>query len=141
MTAIATFPSRSVPVPHIQLTAHVVEPNPVGIRITAPTADYVLGDGTTINLPVPFMPAAGPLVITPEIALDGEAGLRLDFTRWSPMRLGADGGRFPFTFTGQALAIRIGRAYDADPTTTWRYDVPAAARWLRRHAAEFGVRF
>jgi hypothetical protein len=120
----------------IQLTAHYQEHVPGGISIGAPKMTIRLGNGTTVETSVLFLPIGNNLAITPVVTLDGDTALRIDLSRWCPMRYGTDCSRsMPFGFTSQQLAIRIARAFDADPATRWSDDTPAMTAWLKQWSA------
>lgn len=99
-----------------------------------------LGDGTTVDFPVPFIPVDDTLAITPLIQMAGESAVRVDLAGWAPARYGADQSHgFPCAFYSQELAVTVGRAFDADPTTSWRDSFETKLAWLRAWALAHGV--
>ncbi|WP_219414154.1 hypothetical protein [Pseudonocardia nigra] len=103
-----------------------------GVSVGCPTAMVRLGNDTTVEIPRPFIAIGNNLGITPAIEPDGETSLRIDVTRWSPLRYGHPiTAGFPFNFAGQELAVRVTRAFDADPNTSWRDPATAIRLWLR----------
>jgi hypothetical protein len=116
----------------MKLEGHYLESTRAGLSVGAVAMQIRLSDGTDVNLPVPFVSIGGNLAVCPQIAVDGDSGLRIDFTRWSPLRYGTDATvRFPVDIRPQSLAIRVARAFDADPSTSW-HDQPAdMLAWLR----------
>ncbi|KFU82928.1 hypothetical protein SAMN04489729_4240 [Amycolatopsis lurida] len=116
----------------IKLDAHYVERSCVG----AVHLSIALNDGTTVVFPAPFLPLTASLAITPHFAPEGDSGLRIDFTHWSPMRYGlTDTARFPVALPSQELAMRVARAFDADPATTWTDPPEQMQAWLRSWTA------
>lgn len=116
----------------IKLDAHYVERSYVGaVHLT-----IALNNGTTVIFPAPFLPLTSSLAITPVVVPDGDAGLRIDFTRWSPLRYGVtNAARFPVSLPSQELAARVARAFDADPATTWADTPDQVMAWLRSWTA------
>jgi hypothetical protein len=125
--------------PYIHLHAHYVHHVPGGVSVGAVGLDLQLADGTAVALPVPFVPLDDTLAVTPLIALDGAAGIRIDFTQWAPLRYGAAGNAaFPFYLPSQGLAVRVTRAFAADPATGWDDTPEAKKAWLDRWLATDG---
>jgi hypothetical protein len=127
----------------IKFECHYMEYAPGGgVSVGTAGTAITLGNGTTVEIPTPFIRLDSNLGIIPAIAPDGDAALRIDFTRWSPLRFGQDlTAGFPFNFATQDLAVKVARAFDVDPRTTWR-DTPAAIEaWLRTWGADNGFNF
>ncbi|OLS99358.1 hypothetical protein BJF90_39295 [Pseudonocardia sp. CNS-004] len=122
----------------IKFEGYYVEYGPGGgVNVGTPSTHITLGNGTTVEIPTPFMRIDRNLAITPAIVPDGESALRIDFTRWSPLRFGTDlTAGFPFNFPTQDLAVRVARAFDADPRTSWRDTPDAIGTWLRAWVAD-----
>lgn len=122
---------------YIKLEGYFTEHIPDGVSVASPTAIARLGNDTTVEVPRPFIAIGNNLGITPAIEADGETSLRIDFARWSPLRYGCDfTAGFPFNFADQGLAVRVARAFDADPNTSWRDPVGAIESWLRAWLAD-----
>lgn len=142
MTGVSvTFANQgSAMTSYIRLEAHYLENVPGGVRVGAFSMPIEVGTDMKVDFPAPFVAIGGGLAVAPQVEVDGVA-LRIDLTRWAPMRTGPAGGMWPFNIAPQDLAIRITRAFDADRSTTWQDSSDAIAAWLRRHAADFGLHF
>lgn len=117
---------------HIKLVAHYAKRTGASFDFGTTESTFVFDDGLTVQIPTPFLAISDELGITPAVVKDGAAALRIDLTRWSPMRYGARGSHgFPFVFTGQDAAAKVCRAFDADPRTDWRQTVGEIEAWLR----------
>lgn len=125
----------------IKFEGHYVEHGPGGgVSVGTAGSGITLSNGTTVEIPTPFIRIDRNLGIVPAIVPDGDAALRIDFTRWSPLRFGIDlTAGFPFNFPSQDLAVKVARAFDADPRTTWRDTPDAIGAWLRTWGADNGL--
>ncbi|GAB1508187.1 hypothetical protein [Actinophytocola sp. KF-1] len=125
----------------LKLNAYVTEQNRQGVAVAAPTITLTLGDGTTVEFPVPFVPVGGHLALVPRISVVGETGVRVDLSRWSPAYVSAAHMViFPARFDSQAVAVRVARGFDADPATSWNDPRDQMAAWLREWGPANGVR-
>jgi hypothetical protein len=122
---------------YIKFEGHYVEHVPGGMSVGSVTGIGKLGNGTTVEVPRPFISIGNNLGVTPVVEPDGQTSLRIDFARWSPLRYGQPiTAGFPFNFASQDLAVRVARAFDADPQTSWRDPIDAIASWLRAWLAD-----
>jgi hypothetical protein len=127
---------------YVQFDGYYTEHVRGGVSVGTVGMVSTLGNGTTVSIPTPFIRIGGNLGIIPAIDPDGDASLRIDFTRWSPVRYGQDlTAGFPFNFPSQDLAVKVARAFDADPRTTWRDAPDAIGAWLRTWGADNGLNF
>ncbi|OKJ93838.1 hypothetical protein [Amycolatopsis sp. CB00013] len=117
---------------YIKLTAHYAEQSGGRVAVGAWHLYITLKNGTKVDFPAPFVPLNETLAVTPVIEPDGDAGVRIDFTRWSPMRYGVAGSTgFPMWMSSQEMAVRVARAFDADPATRWSDSPDDIRTWLR----------
>ena len=124
----------------LKLDAHYVHQNSDGLHIGAIGLTIALGDGTTVQIPTPFVPIGNDLGIAPAVVADGATALRIDFAQWTPVRYGRDiVAAFPYRFPRQETAVVVARAFDADPATHWRSDTAAMTAWLRSWGSANGV--
>jgi hypothetical protein len=124
----------------LKLNAYVTEQNRQGVAVAAPTVTVALGNGTTVEIPVPFVRIDVYLAVVPHMSIDGETGVRTDLSRWSPAYISAQQMViFPVNFDGQAVAVRAARAFDADPATSWNDSPDQMAAWLREWGPANGV--
>jgi hypothetical protein len=125
----------------LKLTAYVTEQNRNGVAVAAPSATVELGNGTTVEIPLPFVPIGGVLALVPRISTDGETGVRTDLSRWSPAIVSTQlMNIFPANFENQATAVRVARAFDTDPNTSWSDPRDQMVAWWREWAPANGVR-
>jgi hypothetical protein len=121
---------------YIKLEANYTEHVPGGMSIGNVGLTTTLNNGTRVEFPMPFVSIGNGLAITPAVNPNGDAGLRMDFTRWTPLRYGANRtAGFPLEFRSQDLAVRVARAFDADPSTRWGCTADEARAWLNTWAA------
>lgn len=117
---------------YTKLHSHKAVPAPEGLAVVNMTARFTLGSGHIVEVPIPYLPIGGDLVLTPFMAAEGESNIRIDTTRWSPGYIGAKASvRFPLNFGSEEVAIRVGRAFDADPTTSWDDKMAEMIEWFR----------
>lgn len=142
MTARATFTNQRTTVPtHLNLVGHYENRVPGGVAVGSLGLRFVLGDGTTVEVPTLFKPINDHLAIAPAVTVDG-AVLRFNLGRWAPMRYGPrDGALFAVAFTGPDIAARVAFALEADPRASWHWPAEDASAWCRTHAARLGFRF
>ncbi|MBB5852512.1 hypothetical protein ACFQ05_04425 [Amycolatopsis umgeniensis] len=127
--------------PYIKLTGHYSEQTPGGVYIGHINMTVRLGNGVTVELPLPFVPLGSHLGVAPVVE-PGEAGsVRLDFTRWTPVSYGDVTARFPFNFDRQDMAVKVTRAFDNDPATNWNDDQGQIMTWLRTWGASHSLSF
>ncbi|MGW4826666.1 hypothetical protein ACWEOG_03720 [Amycolatopsis japonica] len=120
----------------IKLDAHYLNETGVG----AVGLTITLANGTTVIFPAPFVPLTASLAVMPWIRPDDATGLRIDFAFWAPMTYGdAGAARFPLSLPTQELAVRVTRAFDADPATAWSDSPDQMVAWLRSWAASNDV--
>jgi hypothetical protein len=143
MSVTAKFASPRTSVnTHLKLEAHYTERTGGSFSFGTTEMTFAFGSGLTVQMPIPFLPIGEELGIVPAITVDGDSALRLDFTRWSPLRYGFRGVHgFPFTFTGQEFAAKVCRAFDADLQMTWRHTNAEIEAWLRRWGPANGLTF
>ena len=124
----------------LKLNAYVTEQNRQGMAVAAPSITIGLGNGTTVDFPVPFLQISGHLALVPRISVVGEAGVRIDLSRWSPACVSAaQMVIFPARFDTQVAAVKAARAFDADPATSWNDSPDQMAAWLRGWGPANGV--
>jgi hypothetical protein len=117
---------------YIKLHGYFTKSIPDGIATGTVSSTVVLKNGDTVEIPLPFVPTSDTVGVAPNFELSGDAGIRLDFTRWIPVRTGTDlTAGFPMYFTDQALAVKIGRAFEDDPTTSWRDPAEVIQAWVQ----------
>jgi hypothetical protein len=127
-------------VSYINLEAHYIEHVRGGVSVGSVAMTLALGNGTTVSLPAPFVRLNSTLAVAPVITPDGDAGARIDFSRWLPLRYGGAGPVcFPMFLTSQALAARVAHAFDADPGTRWTDTPEQIKAWLLTWAAANNV--
>jgi hypothetical protein len=127
---------------YLKVVGHYVRQSPNRVSVGNIGLTITLGNQTTVEFPVPFVPIDNRLGIAPVIAPNGETKLEIDFSRWSPVRTGPDVvAVFPMNFTDQSLAVKVGRAFDADPATSWTDPVPSISNWLRTWGPDNGITF
>jgi hypothetical protein len=126
---------------YIKLEAHYIDQTPSAFVSGAVQLSIALNDGTAVDFPAPFVPLTNTLAVMPMILPDGDAGLRIDFTLWAPLRYGPSGPsvRFPLSLSSQDLAVRVTRAFDADPSTAWSDSPDQMITWLRSWVAANNV--
>ncbi|MEV6644553.1 hypothetical protein [Amycolatopsis sp. NPDC051371] len=116
---------------YIKLEAHYTIHISGGVHIGAVNLTTVLAGDLTVDMPIPFLALTDTLAVFPSIEADGDTAMRIDFTHWSPLRYGAAGAaRFPFALTSQELAVRVARAFDADPAVDWSDTRERIEAWL-----------
>lgn len=121
---------------HVKLDGHYIDQTRDRIGVGAIPVTVTLGGGT-VEFPAPFLPIGGGLAVMPAIAPDGDTAVRIDFTRWIPLRYGqGSSDSLPLYLNGQSLAVRICRAFDADPRTHWRQSADEVRAWLEQWARE-----
>ncbi len=141
MTARATFADPRNPMrSHLTLTGHFVNQVPGGIATGSFDVAFNLAE-CTVQIPLLLTLLENDLAVGPFLTQDGDNALRIDLERWTPIVLRAPGTRFPFWLPGQALAVRVCRAFDADRTTTWQDSPKQVEAWLRRWGAQHGHTF
>ncbi|GAB3380781.1 hypothetical protein [Amycolatopsis echigonensis] len=127
---------------YIKLQGHYTEQTPGGLDLGTINQTVQLGNGTAVELPAPFLPINQHLAIAPVITADGDSAARIDFGRWSPLRYGGDGlAFFPCNFHRQDVAVRVARAFDADPAADWDDTYDQKIAWLHAWGDENGFRF
>ncbi len=127
---------------YIKLHSHYTNDFPDGVHVGAIGMSTKLGNGTAVELPIPFIPISHNLGIAPGMVPDGQTALRIDFTRWAPVRYGRDlVTQFPFHFTTQEMAVKVARAFDTDPATHWRSGFDEIDAWLRTWGPANGLTF
>jgi hypothetical protein len=116
---------------YIKLDGHYTIDRPGNFFVGAVRLTIKLGNGTTVEMPVPFLPLGDGLAISPCTVLEGADSLRFDFGNWMPLTY-RDGqvARIPFAVAGQDVAVRACRAFDADPSTGWHDNYEQIAAWL-----------
>jgi hypothetical protein len=116
---------------YMKLQAHYVEHHSDGLYVSSPSKTMQLGEGTTVALPIPYIPIDNRLAIAPKLTADGEtAAVRIDLTRWVPMYVSPDLVSFlPLACPGQAMAVRAAREFDADPAISWQDSEDDMVRW------------
>jgi hypothetical protein len=115
---------------YIKLDGHWVNHIRGGVQVATAALTMQQPGGLTVEMPTLFVPLGGDLAITPVIEPDGEHALRICLDRWSPMHLNP-GHRFPLNVPGLELAVRITRAFDADPDTRWDCTPEEAMAWCQ----------
>jgi hypothetical protein len=124
----------------LKLNAYVTEQNRNGVAVAAPLITVELGNGTTVEFPVPFVPISGFLALVPRISTEGETGVRTDLSQWSPAFVSTQLMTiFPATFGDQATAVQVARAFDADPSTAWSDPYDQKIAWLHGWGPVNGV--
>jgi hypothetical protein len=104
------------------------------------TFTFTFTDGTVFEVAVPFLPIGGNLVITPKFAVnDDDKTLTVDLTRWCPGIVSEQLVTALPVDCGQATAVRVTRAYDADPTTSWTDPVSKVSAWMLAWASTNGL--
>ncbi len=125
---------------HLKLDGHYTGHVRGGISVGAVAITLDLSNDLVVELPAPFLPIGDGLAVTPAVVPDGDSAVRIDFTRWSPLRYGTRGAaRFPVNFVGQDVAVRVARAFDADPRASWHCTADEAMEWLRQHGDRLGL--
>lgn len=124
---------------YIKLTGHYNEQVPGGVYTGFINLTLPLGNSATVELPLPFMPLGNNLGIAPMSMPDGASSVRFDFSRWSPVSYGRVTARFPFSFDGQEMAVKVARAFHADQATSWRDTPDQITAWLRTWGANHGL--
>lgn len=126
---------------HLKLVGHYEQQVRGGVAVGALSQDVTVGDGDTVQVPILFSPISDHLAVAPAIAADGAHALRVDLTRWAPMRYGPGASVvFALNFIGLDLATRVARALDADPRASWHWPAQDARTWCRLHADRLGIR-
>jgi hypothetical protein len=116
---------------YMKLVSHYTLHIPGGMSVGNLELTTDLGNGNTVTVPLPFIALGSDIGISPVIEPDGDAALRIDLTRWSPVRYDSDfTARFPFSISDQATAAKVARAFDADPAITWHSTVTEIRTWL-----------
>lgn len=116
---------------YIKPEAHYTIHHGRGVHIGAVSLTTVLAGDLTVDMPIPFVALTDTLAVCPSIEADGDTAMRIDFTNWAPLRYGAAGAaRFPFRLNSQALAVRVARAFDADPAIDWSDTPERIEAWL-----------
>ncbi|MBP2322408.1 hypothetical protein JOF56_002793 [Kibdelosporangium banguiense] len=127
---------------YIKLVGHYVHQLPDHISVGNVGFQITLGNGTVVEFPAPFVPINPRLGIAPLVVPNGETGVAIDFSRWSPIRTGPDViAKFPLNFSDQSMAVKVGRAFDADPATSWTDPVSSVTTWLRTWGPANGLTF
>lgn len=117
----------------VKLAGHYVEHVPGGVSIGSLSSTIALGNGTTVEMPLPFVPIGPSLAVVPTLMRAGDASVQVDFSRWSPARYGDRGlATFPRWYADQAVAVRICRAFDADPALSWTSPAEEITAWAIR---------
>lgn len=125
---------------YTKLDGFYTEQLPDGVGVGGVSMTQQLGNGTTVEFLSPFLPIGNGLAILPAMAPDGKTELRIDFALWSPARVGAGKATALLMITAdQDTAVRIARAFDADPTTSWDDPPPVVADWLHAWGQTSGV--
>jgi hypothetical protein len=102
-----------------------------------------LGDGTSVDIAVPYVALDGGngagLAIAPLLTA-GVTGLSIDLQQWMAMYISPETTQF-FTAASfdQPTAIRVARAWHADPATNWSDPHTEQVRWLQTWAPANGV--
>jgi hypothetical protein len=124
----------------LKLHGHTVEQFPGGLSVIAIARTFTFADGTAVEFPLPFLPIGNDLVITPAVKVNGDKTLTVDLSRWAP-GLAAQRGVavFPLNFGTQADAVKVARAYHADPATSWTDPLPTVLAWLRTWGSANGL--
>ncbi len=121
--------------PFIKLDSYYTNHIPGGVGVGALSLTLSLGNGTTVETTLPFLPLGGNLGISPMVESDGESSITFDFSRWLPVSYGSVTGRFPFWFNSQADAAKVAHAFEADPAANWDDTRDQVAAWLRTWGA------
>lgn len=123
---------------YTQLQAHFLRQVPGGVSVSNLTATVKLADGNTVVFPIPFMPINDELGVSPVIehtTADGST-LRVDFSQWQPICLrDGEAGCLPIAARDQAEAVKLTRAFDADPATSWNDSPSAVQAWRQTYTA------
>jgi hypothetical protein len=118
---------------YLKLHGYFTKSIPGGIATGTVSMTITLKNGDTIEFPLPFVPADSTIGVAPAVELSGDAGIRLDFTRWAAVRTDTNlTAGFPFYFADQAVAVKVGRAFEADPTTSWTDSAADVRAWLTK---------
>ncbi|RDI20337.1 hypothetical protein [Lentzea flaviverrucosa] len=115
----------------VQLHGHRVNQVPGGVRVGNMLVTVVLGNGSSVQFPLPFLPIGGDLIIVPAVHAVGETGVHIDVSRWTPAYL--DGERWAalaISTTDQALAVRLCQAFHSAPEVSWTSPKDEVAAWL-----------
>jgi hypothetical protein len=123
----------------LKLHAYTTEQSDGGVCITGISRTFMFNDGIAMDVPIPFLPIGNDLVLTPQVDVDGDQTLRVNLTLWCP---GTASPRLVASLPvhcDQATAVRVARAYDADPATSWTDPASTVATWLSAWAAANGV--
>lgn len=124
----------------LKLNSYITERNSRGMVVAAPSVTIGFPDGTTVDFPVPFTHISGSLAVVPRMTIDGDIGVRVDLAHWSPAHVTvAQTALFPADFDDQATAVRVGRAFDVDPATSWNDTFNQKVAWLREWGPANGV--
>jgi hypothetical protein len=114
----------------MKLEGHYIEQTPKGFGVGSISTTITLGNGTTVEMPIPLIPIGNNLAVTPALTADGDTGVRVDFSRWTPTRYGRAGAAlFPRWYADQSIAVKVCRAFDADPTVSWDSPLDAIHAW------------
>lgn len=125
---------------YIKMDGHYTEPVAGGVSVGYIRRTLILGNGGTVEFPLPFIPIGNDVGIAPLVMPDGANELRINLAYWSPVHYGRDVvALFPFNFSDQTTAVKVARAFDADPTTSWRASNEAITAWLRSWGAQHGI--
>ena len=110
-----------------------------GVALSGISRTVTFEDGTAFEVPLPFLPIGDDLVLTPKVIVDGDKALRIDLTRWCPSIVSQWVTATLPVDCDQALAVRMARAYHADPATSWTDPVANVSAWVGTWAAANGV--
>lgn len=121
---------------YTKLQAHHTRHTATGVQVSTFSVTVQLAD-ETVDIPIPFLPISDNLGVAPVMehgANDGNT-IRVDLSRWQPICLRDGEARCLPLELGQADAVTITRAFDADPTTTWNDSRTAVETWTETYEA------
>lgn len=116
---------------YLQLHSHFVNQTPGAISVDVLRSTITLTDGTTVSWQLPCLPIGGGLVLVPAVFSDGAAGVRVDFSQWTPGHCyNGVGALLPYTTRDQAQAVRVARAFHNAPDATWKDPQGKKQAWI-----------
>lgn len=123
---------------YTQLQAHYVRQEHGGLNVGSVSVTVQLADGDTVVLPIPFLPINDQIGVAPvmEHGVNDGSTVRVDFSRWQPICLrDGDAGCVPLVAGDQGEAVRLARAFDADPATSWKDSPSGVEAWRQSYDA------